>query len=175
MIQGEKVYLKSIESEDLNQLMEWRNSPYLRRYFREYREINLAMQQNWYNKIIEDKNSLMFSIFESGTDKLIGCCGLCYINWVHRYAELSIYIGVDNIYIDESGSAKETCRLLFNYGFNELNLHKIWSEIYEFDLKKKELYESLGFSQDGVLRDNYFHEGKWWHSIVLSLLSSEFY
>lgn len=174
MIKGEKVYLKAIDREELPYLMNWRNRPDFRKYFREYREINLDMQEKWYeDKVIKDDSTVMFSIKDVENNELLGCCGLCYINWIHRYADLSLYIGWNNEYIDDKGYALEACKLLFNYAFNELNLNKIWTEIYEFDDKKKSLYDSLGFKVDGVLRQNYFHYGKWWSSYILSLLRNE--
>ena len=39
MVRGKKVYLSSLERENLEQLRQWRNLPELRKYFREYREI----------------------------------------------------------------------------------------------------------------------------------------
>ena len=114
----------------------------------------------------------MFSIKCNDDNKLLGCCGLVFINWVHRHADLSLYIGWKDAYIDEKGYAKESCRLLLNYGFNELFLNKIWTEIYEFDTKKKELYDKFGFKQDGLLRENYWYDGQWWGSRILSLLQS---
>lgn len=174
MIKGEKVYLKAIEREDLPYLMDWRNRPDFRKYFREYREINSDMQEKWYeNKVINDNSTIMFSIKDIENNQLLGCCGLCYINWIHRYADLSLYIGWNNEYIDNKGYALEACELLFNYAFNELNLNKIWTEIYEFDNKKKNLYESMGFKVDGILRQNYFYDGKWWNSYILSLLKDD--
>ena len=175
MIAGDKVYLKAVERNDLSQLKEWRNLPDFRKHFREYRELNSEMQEKWFeNVVVNDKNTIMFSIFCSDSNKLIGCCGLCYINWVHRNADLSLYIGHENAYIDDIGFADDACTLLLEYGFNELNLHRIWTEIYEFDNKKKNLYEKLGFKQDAVLRDQYFYDGNWCNSMILSLLSFEF-
>ena len=66
------------------------------------------------------------------------------------------------------------CRLLFRYGFLELGLEKIWTEIYEFDEPKHALYQKLGFSQDGFLRNQYFYDGRYWNSRILSLLKNEF-
>jgi len=174
MISGRKVYLKAVEKDDLEQLKEWRNLPDFRKHFREYREINSEMQQKWFeNTIINDKNTIMFSIFDSNTNKLIGCCGLCYINWVHRNADLSLYIGHDQSYIDDTGFAEDACRVLLEYGFDELNLHKIWTEIYDFDDKKNNLYKKVGFKRDGVLRDQYFYNGTWSNSLILSLINTE--
>ena len=175
MIKGEKVYLAALEREDLSELMNWRNREDFRKYFREYKEISSTMQEKWFeSKVINDPTTLMFSIKRISDDELLGCCGLCYINWIHRYADLSLYIGWNNEYIDKEGYAEESCRLLFNYGFNELGLNKIWTEIYEFDVKKKELYDNFGFNLDGTLRENYYHNGKWWNSYILSILSKEF-
>lgn len=175
MLKGEKVCLEAIEEEDIEQLRNWRNLPEFRKYFREYREINREMQRRWYERdILDNTNTIMFAVKTLQGGELIGCCGLCYINWVHRHADLSLYIGLNEMYIDNDGYAKESCNLLFEYGFRELGLKKIWTEIYQFDEKKIELYKELGFYKDGVLRKNYFYSGKWWDSYILSLLDEEF-
>ena len=174
MLKGKKVYLTSIEKDDLEQLRNWRNREDYRKYFREYREISRDMQMAWYeSKVLKDNSTIMFAIRSNETDSLLGCCGLCYINWVNRHADLSLYIGYENSYIDDMGYAEEACKLLFDYGFKELALNKIWTEIYEFDEKKLSLYDKLGFERDGFLREQYYHDGKWWGSYMLSLLERE--
>ena len=176
MLIGEKIYLRSVEAGDLEQLRNWRNLPQFKRNFREYRELSRTMQNNWFERIVNgDRNTIMFAICMRETNELLGCCGLCYINWVQRSADLSLYIGYQEAYIDDEGIAKEACNLLFGYGFSELNLHKIWTELYEYDAMKIEFYMStFGFKKDGILRDNHFMDGKWWGSWMLSLLENEF-
>lgn len=174
MFKGKKVYLDAVTREDLPKLMYWRNLPEYRKHFREYRELNMDMQLRWYeSKVLNDNSTEMFAIRMNDTDELLGCCGLCYINWVHRNADLSLYIGWEKSYIDKEGYAEEACQLLFDYGFKELGLQKIWTEIYCFDKKKLELYKKMGFSIDGELRNQYFYDGKWWNSYMLSLLTEE--
>ena len=174
MYSGEKVCICALERRDLPVLMEWRNRPDYRKYFREYRELNEDMQNLWFeSKVLKDNSTIMFAIRIRETKELIGCCGLCYIDWVHRNADLSLYIGKDGVYIDENGLAEESCKLLFDYGFKELGLQKIWTEIYSFDEKKLNLYRKLGMQIDGVLRNQYFYDGKWWNSNMLSILTEE--
>jgi len=174
MIKGKSVFLSAVEKEDLPQLKYWRNNPDFRKNFREYRELNDEMQNNWFEKfVVNDKNTIMFSIKDIYDQKLVGCCGLCYINWVHRYADLSFYIGKNNLYVDEK-YALEAVDLLIRYGFYELGLNKIWTEIYEFDSLKINFLQEYGFKKDGQLRENYFYDGKWWDSIIFSMLSKEF-
>ena len=174
MLKGKKVGLIAIEREDLSALRDWRNNVEFRKHFREYREINMELQEKWYNESVKNNPSvLMFGIRSLLNQELLGCCGLVYMHPVYRHADLSLYIGWKDAYIDDEGYAREACELLFNYGFNDLGLNKIWTEIYIFDEKKKALYDSLGFKLDGVLRQNYFHEGKFWDSYVLSLLAED--
>lgn len=171
MIEGKLIYLSAVEREDIQQLREWRNNPELRKNFREFREINTEMQNKWYeNTVMSAKDQVYFSIKRKSDNVLLGCCGLLNCDFVNRYAELSIYIGLNNQYIDELGYSEESCKLLTDYGFKILGLNKILAEVYEFDKKKIKLFEKIGFSRDGVLRDHYFYEGKFWNSILFSLL-----
>lgn len=175
MLIGDKVMLRALCEDDLPKLMEWRNLPDFKRNFREYRELNMSMQKRWFDKVVlGDANTVMFAICDKKTGELLGCCGLCYINWIQRNADLSLYIGYNNSYIDDIGIAKEACMLMFDYGFNELNLHKLWTELYEYDEKKIDFYtREFGFYRDGVLRDHHYMDGKWWNSYIYSLIKSE--
>jgi len=175
MLKGELVGLNAVEKEDLKKFLDWRNNAEFRKNFREYRELSMHHQETWFEeKVIKDPNTTMFSIRRMEDNELLGCCGFVYINWVHRHADLSLYIGWNDAYIDDEGYAEESCKILLDYGFKELCLNKVWTEIYEFDEKKKSLYEKFGFKQDGLLRQNYWYNGKWWNSRILSLLKNEF-
>ncbi len=177
MIKGEKISLRAVSEDDLPSLLSWRNNPDFRKYFREYRELTLQNQKQWFDRyVVNDNTTLMFSIvLNDDKQTLIGACGLCYINHVNRNADLSLYIGHEDAYIDDKGYAAESCDLLFRYGFGELNLHKIWTEIYEFDQPKFKLYSEIGLTQDGLLRDNYFHDGRWHNSRMMSILAKEYF
>lgn len=125
MLEGKKIYLTTVEPGDLEQLRKWRNLSHFRKYFREYQEINSDMQKKWYDaKVVNGNDTLMFSIRNIEDGELLGCCGLCYINWVHRNSDLSLYIGKNECYIDDEGIAQEACTLMFDYGFKELGLKK---------------------------------------------------
>ena len=175
MIKGNLVALSAVEKEDLRQFRDWRNNPDFNKHFREYRLLSMLHQEQWFEeKIIKDPDTMMFSIRRMEDGELLGCCGFVYINWIYRHADLSLYIGWDDAYIDNNGYAEESCRLLLDHGFKELCLNKIWTEIYEFDEKKRKLYERFGFQQDGLLRENFWHDGKWWNSVIISLLSREY-
>ena len=176
MIYGDTIALRALEHTDLETLRDWRNRSHYRKFFREYRELNLENQKRWFDTaVVHDRQTLMFGVVQKDTCELIGVCGLAYINWVHRHADLSLYIGKDDIYIDshEGGFAWQTMDVLLKYAFDEINLHKVWCEIYAFDRKKHELFERYGLHQDGVLPDNYFYDGEYQDSHLFSILDRE--
>ena len=172
MIKGKKVGLRAVEKPDLQQLRDWRNLESFRKNFREVRELNMLSQEKWYEKLNLSTNDFMFTIVDLSTNEVIGACGLLYINWIIRSADFSFYIGKDELYIDEQGYAEESAKLLIEYGFNQLNLHKIWMELYEFDKLKINFFkDKFLFKEDGILRDNCFEDGKYWNSLIISLLN----
>lgn len=174
MLSGKIVGLRAIEKSDMPALMEWRNNPSHRQYFREYRELNSDKQSSWYERfVLNDPNTIMFAIVELKTAKLLGACGLCYINWISRNADFSIYVGADNLYIDKK-FAPDAAKVMMRYGFNELCLHRVWAEVYDFDERKIEFFENLNFKLDGRFRENYWHDGKWHDSMFFSLLFDEY-
>jgi UDP-4-amino-4,6-dideoxy-N-acetyl-beta-L-altrosamine N-acetyltransferase len=169
MLNSNKVILKGVEELDLESLRNWRNNPSLRKYFREHKDITKIDQSNWYKKILSDKNQYNFSIFAE--NNLIGHCGLYYINWINRSAEFGIYIGNNNY--RNGGYGSDALRTLIKYGFNDLNLNKIWCEVYKNN-EALHVYKHIGFKHEGTLRDNYYNEGRYWDSDILSMLKKEY-
>ena len=174
MIKGKKVGLRAVEKEDLLYLRNWRNIPEFRKHFREVRELSLTDQEAWFDSLQKTKHiNYMFTIVDLDSKKPIGAAGLLYINWIIRSADFSFYIGDENKYIGDDGVANEAAKLLIDYGFNNLNLHKIWMELYEFDKQKIEFFtKKFNFEQDAILRDNCFENGKYHNSFILSLINN---
>ena len=120
----------------------------------------------------KDSIHKMFAIIKLDSNELMGASGLCYIDWINRSADFSIYLGYQDMYIDEK-YAIEAAYLMRDYGFDVLNLHRLWAEIYSIDLLKKNFFKTLGFTLDGVFRETYWYEKKWHDSLFYSLLSSD--
>jgi RimJ/RimL family protein N-acetyltransferase len=156
-------------------LRDWRNLPSFRRNLREVRELSLTNQENWFDSLQRTQHiNYMFTIVDIENMQPIGAAGLLYINWIIRSADFSFYIGKDSSYIDNAGFAEEAARLLIDYGFNNLNLHKIWMELYEFDEAKIDFFlNSFGFKKEGILRDNCYEDGRYWDSFIISVLKND--
>jgi len=168
---GEVTFLRAVERSDLAQLLEWRNNSELRMYFREHRLLSTDQQTKWFEEVVmKDDRVRMFSICNMDKE-LLGACGLCYIDWVNRSADFSIYIGYNHMYIDDI-LAIDASRLLIKYGFGELNLHRLWAEIYDFDAQKIAMFEQLEFKLEGRHRETHWMEEQWCDSLFYSLLDN---
>ena len=147
MLIGKHIALRAIERTDLTQLLEWRNQPNFRQFFREHRELSFAQQNQWFeNTVLNDPKVLMFAIVNKDSQELLGACGLCYINTINRTADFSIYIGKDNLYLDDT-YAPDVAKVLMQYAFKEVNLNKLWAEVYDFDAKKRPFSKNSVFKR----------------------------
>ena len=172
MLEGKIVSFRSLEAEDLPKLRDWRNSKHVKRTTREYRLLNMFNQKSWFESLHKQNPpiDIMFGIL-SKKKNLIGVCGLTYIDWKNRNAEISIYLSGERW--QERGETKDAINLLMSYGFGELGLHKVYTEIYGFVEETIELYKSLKFHNDGSIRDTVWRNGRWWPSYIYSKLESE--
>jgi RimJ/RimL family protein N-acetyltransferase len=174
MISQGSIFLRALEKSDLSSLQSWRNIKEFRDNFREYRELSLDNQLQWFDSVQKGSNTLMFGICDAMSGELIGAGGLCYIHWVYRNADLSFYIGKDKLYADNS-FGRDTVQALLSYGFRQLNMHRIWCELYETDSMKAGLLSELGFQKEGVLRDNAFKNGKFVNGHIWAMLEGQYF
>lgn len=176
MLSGEHIRLRAVERADLEQLRAWRNAPELRRFFRGRRELSSDDQLAWFERVAraggQAPDTIMFSIQSAATDELVGACGLCYIDWVDRTAELSAYVGADLVYVDDV-LAPDACRILIAHAFGELGLQRLWVEVYAYDVLKTNLLQALGFAQEGRLRMHRFRMGARHDSLLFGLLAGQ--
>jgi len=171
-IEGKIINFRALEMEDLKQLRNWRNSDFVRRACREYRLLNMENQKNWFESLHKKTpENIMFGI-ENKEDKLIGVCGLTWIDWKNRNAEVSIYIGAKEW--QGKGAATDSLKTLIKYGFETLNLHRIYAIIFGFNKPSVKLFEKCGFKFESKRREAHYIEGKYQDELVYSILKKEY-
>jgi RimJ/RimL family protein N-acetyltransferase len=114
------------------------------------------------------KMSLVFRI-EVG-EQVIGEISLKSIRWYNRKAEISIFVSKDN---QQKGYGKQALQLFINYFFNTMNMHRLEAEIYEYNKKSQQLFESFGFILEGKLREAKYFNGKYYDILRYGLLRKE--
>ena len=165
-----RIRLDAIEFQDLAQLRVWRNDIMHDGYVRQWRYLNELDQEDWLVRITRSNEHIMMKVLDEN-DIMIGVVGLCYVDYIRRSGEVSIYIG--DFDRRRMGYGKEALTALLNYGFGTMNLHRIWGEIYIHNLSNIKLFEALKFKQEGVLRDRHFFNGKYVDARIYSILEDE--
>lgn len=58
--------------------------------------------------------------------------------------------------------------------FEELNCHRLWLDVLEINSRARNLYQSEGFKEEGMLRDGILKDDKFLNLIIMSMLENEY-
>jgi RimJ/RimL family protein N-acetyltransferase len=114
-------------------------------------------QRDYFEKLKSSNSDIVFAIIEKETNEHIGNVGLHHIDWVHSSAELGIVIGETEFYGKKIG--KQAWKLITEYGFSTLNLHRIYALIMTNNIVSIKCAEAAGFICEGKIRDYFYKNG----------------
>jgi ribosomal-protein-alanine N-acetyltransferase len=100
---------------------------------------------------------ILCRIVERAQRRHVGNIALHQIHPIHRSAELGIMIGAADA--RGKGFGREACRLIIEYGFDHLNLHKITAGTVDKNVAMKQVFLGLGFAIEGTLVQQFYLEG----------------
>ena len=172
VMQSERVRLRPLQKTDASLLYEWITDRELVIHNAPYFPVSESDHEAWIERMMTKRSDLViFVIEEIASEKAIGTCQLLNINWIHRSAELQIRIG--DVAYQGKGYGTEAVRLLYQFGFTDLNLHRIYLHVFADNLRAIRAYEKSGFGQEGVLREATCIDGEWGDVIVMGLLKTD--
>jgi ribosomal-protein-alanine N-acetyltransferase len=174
-IVGKKLYLRGLEKSDLSgDYFQWANDSDVTRYmFMGSRPNNLENLEEEYESLRKSNTDIALLIVDKKTDKVIGTTGFYRIDWIGRTAEYRIVIGGKEFW--GRGHGTETAKLMLCYGFEKLNLNKVWLGVNVENPVAIKSYENAGFIREGVLRQEIYRNSKYYDAIRMSVLREEYY
>jgi RimJ/RimL family protein N-acetyltransferase len=150
----------------------WENGSEVRKYSR---GIFPTTVEEWRKEFTADnfqtRDFVQFEIWHKEDKCSIGLATLHHIKWQDRIAELGILIG-DPQYWNRQ-IAFEATIMLFKYGFEELNLHKISASMFEKNEASWKCAEKCGMTREGTLRLQRFVEGQYQDEYIYSIFQDE--
>jgi diamine N-acetyltransferase len=169
---GERVFLRSLEKEDLIHIRRWANDPEIRGLTGEVKPMTQEGAEAFFERAQNDQDRVWFIIALNESGAPIGEAGLLRMFPPWRTTDLSIIIGEKEA--RGKGYGRETIKLLLDYAFGYLNFHRVAIGVVGFNTPALRFYEQAGFRREGVQRDGYYYQHKYHDFIMLSILEDEF-
>lgn len=168
----EQVRLRPLRNEDRGLLYQWITDRDLYILNSSYHPISEADHEAWMDTVMrKNTNLVLFVIEDNKSGKAIGTCQLRNINWRYQNAELQIRIGDRRFH--GCGYGTESVKLLTNFGFADLNLHRIYLLVFSTNERAFKAYAKCGFKKEGLLREAAYIDGCWVDIVVMGLLRGE--
>jgi len=120
----------------------------------------------------ETSSRIWFVIVDKETNKIIGETGFLRIFMPWRTSDFTLEIWNKNYW--GKGIGKEVAELMFEYGFNLLNLHRLAIGVVEENDKAIKFWKKIGFREEGKQIQGYFSNGKYSDFIIMSFLEDQY-
>lgn len=127
--------------------------------------------QEWVEFHRNRKDEIIWVIGDRANDTCLGHVGLYDIDYRVRKAEFAILIGEKSCW--GKGLGQSITQATIDYGFDQLNLHRIELEVLANNSRAIHIYEKLGFRREGIQRDAQFRDGQYIDVIIMALLEHE--
>lgn len=164
------IILRPLSFNDLNDIMTWVNDSEVIKNLQHFsKKLTREDESNYINRILESQNDYIFSIIRKD-GVYLGQCGLHQISWENKLSRMAIIIKRE---FWGMGYAQKAIRELLAFSFQNLKLHKVWLLVYSTNKKARHIYDKIGFKEEGVLRDEYFWQGKYHDMVRMSIIESE--
>ncbi len=62
---------------------------------------------------------------------------------------------------------------MIEHAFTKLNVHRIGADLEPDNAGSRKVLDAYGFQVEGRLRDTYWLNGRWYDSLIMSLLEPE--
>lgn len=170
---GPRVRLTALRPDDTATVVRWyEDSAFLRQFDSSPAfPRSAARLHDFLNETGKPETAYRFGIRLHHTDDLIGLIDLDGIEWSNGLAWLAVGIG-EAAYRGQ-GYGSDALGLMLRFAFHELNLHRIQLTVFSYNTRAIRLYERLGFTREGVLREYLQRDGQRFDVYQYGLLARE--
>lgn len=107
-------------------------------------------QMDWFESLEREGTGIWWAICSANNNVFYGAGGLNSLSEQHRKAEAGFWLLPEH---QGKGIMTEAMPLILQYGFNQLQLHRIEGIVESENMVCKKVVEKLGFVYEGTMRD----------------------
>jgi RimJ/RimL family protein N-acetyltransferase len=169
IIKGEQIYLRPITVEDTDMAVKWRNEKVVVDNFIYRKPVTREDHLNWLENKVFKGLVHQFIICMNTDDFPVGSIYLQNFEEDNNKAEWGIYIGEEKAY--GKGVGTEAARLLLEYAFNDLGIHKVISRVLAKNKASIRMNEKAGYVKEAYLKDELYIDGKYEDLILFGAIN----
>ncbi|VEP15860.1 Protein N-acetyltransferase, RimJ/RimL family [Hyella patelloides LEGE 07179] len=174
ILYGETVILRPICAEDADVFFASLTDRDLNYFTGTYQTFTFEQVKAHYARVVDADDRVDYAITSRENPSIVmGEVVLNDINWHNRSSSFRIALLSKKLF--GKGYGTQATQLILQYGFENLALHRIDLEVYEFNPRAVYVYEKVGFKHEGVKRDALFWQGEYYNAILMSILKSDYY
>ena len=128
--------------------------------------------RQWCASRQDQPDRLDLAIIEQPSGRFVGELSLADVDLDNESAAYRIALSA--IEFTGQGLGREATRLVLEYAFDQLLLHRVWLNVYAFNMRAIAVYRSCGFSVEGRLRDALLWAGRRHDALVMAVLANDF-
>ena len=170
---GMSIRLRPLCEEDVDNIMTWVNEPAVVGNLAAFSGAPLSREEElaWVRRTMTSSSERVWSVFAEPDGRYLGQVGIHQIHQRSAVGRLGVVIAARAEMGRGHGSAAISRAL--DSAFSELGLHKVWLMVFSENLRSRGIYQRLGFVEEGLLREEYFHDGRWHDMVRMSVLARE--
>ena len=173
ILETERLILRDFRSEDFDTFYETSQDTEYQRFYSE-KEITREFWKSIFDRIItsvevEDRLKYQMAICLK-TGEMIGTSGVRIEDQENQQASFGCAVARSHW---GKGIAFEASHKIIDYSFSKLPIHRIYAETNSENTRARILAKRLKMRQEGELRHNRFFRGKWWNTVIYSILKDE--
>lgn len=171
VLEGAAVRLRPIADADTDLIVKWRNTPSVMQNFIFRQTFTPEMHRSWLAAKVATGQVVQYIIIDKADAKPVGSVYYRDIDNHNRSAEYGIFIGEESA--RGKGLGTETAKLFTDFGFAELQLHRISLRVLAENTAARRSYEKAGFVQEGVFRDMELLDGEYRDVVFMARLAEK--
>ena len=171
LIRTSRLEIKPLAEESLEAARILHNDPETLRWLSDTREISQSDQVNWFKELQTSKSSIRLAVRLLKSNDLVGVFRIDQLDLLNKSANVGLDISLPHRRL---GYAKETYLGMLEYFFRELKLNRLALITLATNIAAIKLYEELGFSREGILRQAFIRDSLFVDAYQYALLKSEF-
>ena len=174
---GKRTQIRTLVPQDVELFAAWCEDPFLERmvgseFFHTFKHV-YDKGIEFYEACLTDPTQVALMVEDNrpGDRPPLGLVRLFNIHLLEGYAFLETIITDPRAL--KRGYGVEAGRLISYYGVDVLGLRRIEAKVYEYNLLSVNSLRRNGFTQEGVLRQAGYQDGRYWDLIIFGILKDE--